>query len=412
MPVNALSMSYGTADLDLISYSVNEQPVTKQGIGRVGTSVRFEATAELRATDAQAFADALASAVISLRQDGADLSVWGLAGKLEYQIAAAVCTDGGPFAEIDVTDGDSPLCKIFKVTVNANVVPQDGKDPKKQTPKDSYTVTTETRPDDLLTLTRAGEIDGIDTAKFFLATVVPAVKAAYPPPGWVIDVKVNATQDATQSKLLYAITARQNFSDLPAAGDTMAVDGTATTNITRDENHRLTTDYTYDLLVDGDPIELLTSLRPDDVLKENWNTTSIKENRLRASFTVIKSADDSPLMNFNQTAKLVGGDTVYEEKTYVGADSILVKKNKTLPRLEQSGSAVCLGAYFSAPTPLYNVHAADPDVGYRTANGVEFETTWQYHYFCVDNNGRVPSDPLPDLVNLSRGVQPQDFLDA
>jgi hypothetical protein len=60
------------------------------------------------------------------------------------------------------------------------------------------------------------------------------------------------------------------------------------------------------------------------ILRERMQITQVTENRLRANFVVLDSADNNFLMNFNASIETQTGQQTIEEKRYPGAEPVLV----------------------------------------------------------------------------------------
>ena len=161
------------------------------------------------------------------------------------------------------------------------------------------------------------------------------------------------------------------------------VDGEATIRVDRDEQFRKVTTTSFDLLLTGDAMAMVTFLRPQPpviVLKETIDTTTFKENRLRYSYTVLAGADGNDLLDWAQTIESQTDENPLAIEEYPGA---LMADFYIKPRsghvYTQSGRAVGVGNYVSPPDPMIvGAYLEKPQLTYRRINQTEFETTWHY----------------------------------
>jgi hypothetical protein len=411
-----LSCTYGSSSLELERYRVQTETITHEGIGRVGTRVRVVAECIVSYPDAASFTAALAAIYPDLDTDARTFTVTGLGGVQEFTLNAGLCQYGGPWIAYAVNDGPTPFSRKITLDITAEVIAGQ----LAITPKDSFKIALETRPDGLRTVTRSGVVNGAQSGAYLLETVLPAMALAYAPPHWVTTFEYEASEDGLQSQTTYRVVARENFADLPVSGHAEARDGTASTRTERDEHYRLTTIYEFDVVVVGDAIDLLTSVRssitgdvnnPRTILRESYTLTTIHEQRLRASFVVLESADtDRLLMDVRQSVQVQDAPDEYEEKTYIGADPILVLKPKRFPRVRQRGSAVAVGAYKRPPDPIYTKFAGPPETNFEDENDTEKRVEWNYESFAADDDGTPVSDPVPDLTQITRGAVDERYV--
>lgn len=408
---NLLSCNYGTSAMELAGYRVNQDAQTREQFGRLQTRVRVEADAVIYASSTSDLATKVAAMQASLI-DGQDFIVTG-AGATEFTLPAAQCQWGGPNISVGFEDGDTPFSKKIKLRLDAWLILNGGK------PLDSFVVAYAQRPDGLLTVTRSGQINGANIQTYFVGNVITAFKGQYGPPSWIVSAEYEASQDAASSRVNYKLTATQLASPLPAAPDgTIAVSGSQTTDTERDEQLRLVTNVRYDLVIaaGGDAIALLTLIRPQGrvILRERSSIEGIAELRLTADFTILETADpdSKALVNFQQRLEYQPASQVWEERTYIGADPIVVRRGDVLPRLTQSGEATALGMFFEAPEQfLGGVMIDAPQITFDDSNIVEKVTRWNYSYFGLDENGDpLAADWTPPVRELGRDSQRDDYV--
>jgi hypothetical protein len=405
---NLLACTYGTSNLVVVSYSVRETANLDKTTGvRIGTFVRVEADCEVRGTDPASYASDLQAIEVDLRVDGRDFTITGLNNTVEYFIPASGSIDAGPHCGFEMRDGESALSKKIKLIVTT----QQSSQGNSSTPTNSFDVKTATGPDGLQTISQTGTLTGVATSSYFLSTILPAFQRAYsagqPNSHWTVSATMDAATTGTSNTLKYTMTAKQLFGPLPSVEAATAVEGTMSQQIACDEHYRKTTTYEFNLLIwgGGDPVQLLTSIRPTSgvILREGYKIETIKENRLSGSFTLLSSNDpkNAPLMNYQQTARLQIPPTLWEEKTYIGAAPILVQAPQRMPRVTQTGSAVAAGAFYKGAQPLYPTLTAPKEISITDQNDFEKSTSWSFDMIATTftpGDGTAPGGPaLADL---------------
>jgi hypothetical protein len=424
------TFSYGSLTLDLLEYDAKETPQISQTSGRVSTKVEIKATCQIIGSSQADLVSQLNAAIAVLRIDAQSMVITGLTAANEYTLFAADCTLSTPCCTFETKQGPAPLTKNLIVTVDAyTLADHTGKNPGGAAPpSNSFTTKYATGTDQLVTVTVTGKMVGLNSPAYFLGTVLPGIQTNYPLPAWVIDSSYTASSDASSSSLSYSVTVRQNVGPLPAMDkENYALDGEATIKIEIDEQFRRSTTTQYDLLFAGDGKALYGNLRamaasppgsaqgstPAIILKESMDLSTIAKPRLRASFTVLDSADPSkaPLMNFNQKVTLKSADPIYEIKTYPGASPVCLQKALGLPTCTQSGSATAAGQWFKPPENLYALYLDEPQTTYEQINAVECVTTWNYNM--TPGSGAGTTNPLPIgqmLAAMVRSAQDQVFV--
>ena len=413
-----LDCNYGTAAFQVEGYSYRQADEVRQGFGRTGIRCSVEVRGYLQADNQADLANKIAGFQTDSLIDGRDLFITGLGSAPEFSLLNAWCYDGGPHVACEITDHDVALCKKVRLTCVADIIPPEARGTQ---PVDNFRVSIATRPDMLRTITRTGELNGTGLADWFVGVLVPQVRAQYDRSMWVMDTRYETALDPViprNSKLTYTITVRENADAFPATpGETLIVDGTATKHVERDEHMRKTTVWEFDLLMDpaSDAGSLLGNVRPQNVtiLRENVQIDSIRENRLRASFTILESGSGTPAMNWTETLRVQPAEDFYEEMTFIGADPIYVKRPRQAARVTQSGSAAAVGVYRKAPNAIYPMLAAQKDVTLNEVNDVEKSTAWNYSMYLTDNRGvAVPIDQLRPSDLLPRDANAPQFYPA
>ena len=100
------------------------------------------------------------------------------------------------------------------------------------------------------------------------------------------------------------------------------------------------------------------------ILRETATLTTIKENRLKASFTMLESADRPAADELDGDARSsssYAGDLRREDLRRRGPDADPASR-RTFPRIVQSGIAIAVGR-FKKPVPRFSKYcAAEPSV--------------------------------------------------
>lgn len=396
-----LSCNYGTTSLQVETMGVDEEPIVKQDQGRVGSKVTVKVTGYVDGTSAADFAGKVTAAYADLLISGRDLVVTGISGSTLLTLPAAACLEGGPHVKYTSKLGDVPLRMVFELSVVGN---QPYDPDKKGKPIDAWKLDTQVKANLLRTITRTGDIQGASTPGFFLSTVLPAFQSAFPLPNWVMTWEYANSGDSQESKLSYSVVAQELAGPLPSTNADEAVDGDFSISTDRDEQFRLTTTFTWDVVLIGDPEGLLISLRQQAqvyagkdkvIFKESAQSNWLQALRLRASFTVLKSAAGNPVMNYQQSFEIQRSAATFEVKTYAGADPFVVQKPTGVERLVQSGSATCEGVYLRAQSPRYNSHLEPPQIKYEDlGDGVQYRSSWTYVMYTSDRGNAIAAQPF------------------
>jgi hypothetical protein len=398
----------GTTNLVVTSCKLNKDDVVREGSGllggTIGKAIAVEIEAFVTGATAQQLQDNVAAAKAALDASGLDFNFYenGLATPA-ISIIAARMIDGGPHFKYEVSDGGA-LRKNIRFTLTGQTARAGGGsgggggDTPNVDDQTQYDLKITERADSLFTYERNGELRGPNLAATF-ANILANFIQQYDPTFYTItserefgtftDTISDGTIVAQGDILKYSMTAVQNSDALPSKDGNLAVEGTASFKSDRDEQHRMTETYAFDLLIEGQPSEVLAAIRGNMLpqgrvaQREGIEFTSIKERRLRASFVYLRSADGDEdgngLMNWTQSFRTIQAADVWEEMQYPGLDPLLIKKPKTLARLVQSGSAIGAGAYPDAPPPLFPGSLLEaPEISNTRINDVERGTEWTY----------------------------------
>jgi hypothetical protein len=407
-----MTCNIGGAAFQLLSYGLKEEPVVDATKGRTGTKITLTGEGEITGTTQAELNANLSAAFASFGRSGQNLFITGLGGATEIALPAAACLNGGPHLTWQVEpQSDRPMQRNVQFVAAAEV--GYGKDPTGNTPQNHYTQTIETRPDFLKTVTREGEVGGSGAMQFFLLTALPEFQAIYKWPYWVVSHRVAQSDDATSTKVTYTIKAVELIGPLPTDGGfDQAVEGSAQTRVDRDEKFRKTTEWTFDLLVDGDPVSLLQTLRPDGtILAESYDLEFIKENRLRASFTKLESADNNGLLDWNVEMKVQDETVPHEGIEYPFGNPVVLVGQAPLYRITLSGTAIGQGKWVKPPVKPYGQGGKTGEseklgeISFKSLNEVEKQTSWTFTFVFAEH----PVLNAAALAVLNRPSKPEFY---
>lgn len=320
-------------------------------------------------------------------------------------ILAAALVDGGPHFEFEVANqGEAGALKkniSFTLTAQTARLGSGGGGQDAQggvQDLTTYDLKVDVGPDGLTTNTRTGEIRGPNVYDSFQQLLVNFGQI-YTPDLYTLssEYELGTFQEKTSSGtilaqgdiLKYTLTAVENADRLINAITGSVVEGTASAHSDRDEQHRMSETFSFDLLISGDAQAVLALIRKEVLpegrvaQRETIEITSIKERRLRASFVYLRSADGDAkgigLMNWTQSFRTVQPADVYEEMQYPGLDPILVKKPKALKRLVQSGTAIGAAQFPKPAAALFpNALLEAPEITNTDLNDIEKQVEWTY----------------------------------
>lgn len=384
MPVDTrqlLNCSYGTAGFVLEKWKLKSTPVVQYGIH---TSDSYEAEGEgsFDADTPAAYQAKLDLIRAALSLSGQNFQLTGLAGQEHFSLLAAQMQNGGPHVDYTITTGEGALHGKITFTVKAQTIGVNiGSN---NDPTNSYTDTLKVKPDTYHVASRDGQISGSNSKSYFLGTVLPAYRAAYPLPNWVITYQYKQPLDG--SKVDYTIEATQLIAPLPAGGGTRSLDGTIRISTERDEQQRKVTNWSFQLVSDADPTPLLNVIRPANVtiLRESVQMERLREFSLQANFQTLESGSNDALLNFEQTFEWSDPPDVWEPRSFPGIDPVVVRKPREFATIVQSGSAAGIERYPTEPDPLFPDQLIDrPKINYARRGMVECVTTWSYTMYAV-----------------------------
>jgi len=408
-----IAFTYNGSTFGVEACDTNEDPIVEPQIGRTGTKATVTATIFVDGTGPADLEAKIAAAYAAL-VSGKDLLLAGIGGTTLYAIPAARCKDQGPHLKIKgMPHARLPLRYAFVVTAEAETIGGPDGDGSGggggNAVSERAKITTRERPDRLWELVKSGKVIGVGAATHFVATTMPAWEAAWPLPNWVTEAQYTVNGSGNASEAEFTLTAVEMFTPLPATAnnDAIAVEGSYQLSEARDEQFRKVITRTWDLLVDGDISKMLNLIRPLPpaiILTESVTSERIKENRLRATFVVVTSADVTKLMNYRQRVTITRGEPIVEEKTYAGAEPLLVRTPKRVSRIVQEGRAVVEGPkyYDPAAKAIYPTQLVElPVIAYEQLNPAENETTWRFVM------ARLPGQSLPNVLSAGRDTDPK-----
>lgn len=396
----ALACTIGSASFGLVRYDVQIQAVTKPGIGHYCDQVTARLEGQVQADSPADLSMALANVANSLK-DGQDVTITGLGGEQEFSCVAARCFDGGPFIDFEMEEESPvPLVKMIRLTIHTDQLPLGNTAGQYQ-----YNVTTSTRPDGLQTVTWDGQSTSPLGSTYLNNTVIPAFKQAYNGPQYAITTEYTTSASGVMTTIRFRFTATQYFGSLSDYGGSgAAVEGSVQMRTERDEHFRKVTTWEFDLQLGtkADASDTLTDLRnyvigkgqggagAQIILRESATIEQLRDNHLRASFTVMASAGNDALMNWRRTIQIKYPDQPAEEHTYIGAAPILVQLPQRNGQISDNGSAISADQWLQPPAEIYASlpHVEPPEADFEYLNEVEKQTTWRRRYWVTaDNNG-------------------------
>ncbi|HEV8607521.1 MAG TPA: hypothetical protein VGQ99_19455, partial [Tepidisphaeraceae bacterium] len=352
----------------------------------------------IEGTDANDYNTKLLAVKDALARSVVDVKVIGLSDKTEVSILAARCYEGPDITYnlVEMADRGGNYRRGIDFTVTAEVMrrvghtvnPDDDEDAGEldqlaDPSLETFSEKVSTRPDQLRTVTRTGDVRGPNTVNRFLTGVLTGFTNIYAPRNWIVTHEYEL--NLTGLVLNYTMTAIELLNQLPGGNAEFAVEGEHQQHTERDEQMRYVTTHEWDLLCSGGGYaQVLALIRPtpgpgEALVRESITVTLLREIRLRASFQLIRGADGNQLMNWTETLRITRPDDVWEEKRYPGIDPIFVKQPKGVTRITQSGSAIGAGVWIKAPDPIFgNFLLEPPEVSYAVLNQAELQTNWNY----------------------------------
>ena len=427
---NFISCSIGPASFTLETYSLKTTAIVEDDRGRTGTKFSVSGKGYVSGADQASVQEAIDAFLTASNASGVDLVMRGLGGGVEWVIPAAKCLNGAPHLSGSVEPGDANQ-RVVTFSAEGEMIGApggDGDEPtESQDVDDTHKVEASYRPGQLRTVTRSGELTGPDAQGYFNDKLVAQVREQYPLPKFVVTYKVDWSNKGGGLKANYTFTINENANPLPAgAGEAIVVDGEVSHRVERDEQLRKVTTYAFDLVVKGgDPWQVANELRnrvfpPTDTdyaqpggprvmpLRESIEITSVRDVKVRASFTRLEGGDGNRLIGWQQTLRLAGADPTYEERTFPGAAPIYIRRPEVRRRYVQSGTATAVGAYPKPPEPFMPVLLERPDVTFSQGNAFERTTAWSYTGFFDSAEGGPPVEGVRPW-EMDRPKQPEFY---
>ena len=405
-----LKCSVGNTSLRVVDYRVSDQPRSSSG-REIACAVRAEIV--LRPTGTETDAEVAASQVAAVAAikaaAGKDFSITGPGDVVLFQLLRSQCRDGGPHVSLELDEmGDAGLTdrKVsFTVASDRSAASTSTGGGGGGT---SLVVRVTKTGDGLGTITQSGSLtgSGLSDAAVEQQAFAPFT-AVYGPPHYAI-VAREYELNADASEATYQISAVPLATPYPAvAGATEIVDGEATRTVERDDRMLKTVRYELDLLLSGPDYQpVLDEIRPDGVIqRESYTVTLHKENRLRATFTVLEGGNGTQVTEWRQDVRIVGGAGTVEERRYAGLPPILVAAPAATALVYQSGTSVAVGAAVRPPPPLDPERLATaPEVDYSERGIGVWVTSWSYVMFAE----QVTLSQQPDFL-ASLLARPTEF---
>lgn len=410
--------SLGGTNFQLTLFNEHNATILEEGLQK-GRSISIDGEGYVEGSSGADLETKIAAVRAAFLVRGQDFKVTGLGGGKYCELLAATCLNGGPHVDFESVESDQPLVRKFKFSLVAEQQATSGGVPEPFPVKeDTRKLTIETTPDLLQTLTFEGTISGPGATAFFLDHVLQPLSEIYPEQpqagqvGWVISHKydVNITDD----KLNYSVRIKELATPFGVPlGAATIVDGELTSERDRDGDRLLVT-TSCDFLVLGDMDEVVKLIRPAGVgvslIRESVEKTAHQERRLRARFTVLQSADQNGLLEWESSVELQHEDPVVRAVPYDGVRLELVYDLAAARRLNVSGRAVGIGRYVKEPSvPLIKGYqmADAPTVRLSQRNRYEFETSWTYSMVGAAGLGNNEARLLTDA--MSRPSKPEFY---
>lgn len=400
--------SYGSAAFQLVDYALVSEGTFAQSGARTGTRVRVSGAGYVAAASPADLTGKLKDVRDAFQLDGRDLVITGLGGAVQLQVLAAQSLRGGPHVE-RFEFGESMRWPALVKPVTFQIFADQPKVTTEGLPVDTYTVTTATRADGLRQIGYGGDLSGEGASDHWRQVVLPERLRLFGiGPGaapalagrWVPDYEeeVNEAGDVVR----YRLTFTELKEPIPTAyldPAIAAADFEYTKTTTRDDQMRLVTTSTYDVLLVGSVDAMLTALRPQPpivVVSESLRWTNYRERRVQASFVTLASGDGNGLLDWRQTLEVDGREEpVLHVVEYDGLPPALLRRLFPVQRARQSGRAVGVGKYPTPAAPFFPQNFSAPRRVVRNdLSNFEKETTWAYEYVF---NGAVPNVALADL---------------
>ena len=385
--------------LDKVEYEA--RPLVDPDVGRFLTAVTINGEGFIQLGSQGAFDAAVAALSTATAVSGTGLTVTDLGGSTLHQVLPANCVEGGPHVGFAILgEGSGVWYRRVRFRLEAKTVGP--------VLVSSYKLSIRYGPDGLARVSQVGAVGGPNAAAAFTSGVLAPFASAYEGGGYVVEYQVDypyAGDGGSAAALLvrYSLRAEQLSDPLPAGGPAAGVvGGEATVRTDRDEQQRLVSQFEFDLtLTTASYQSLVSTLRNEvqgQITRETVSYTSVRQRRLRCSFTTLAAADQGALLSFTQTLSIVTSDDAFEEFSYPGADPIAVQLPDAYARVTQSGSATGLVQFPQPPDPLLQNFERRPTKRFVDLNPYEKTSEWEYQFLDVEDGSG--SDGGPDVASL------------
>ena len=364
----------------VVKWSRRINPIVVLGV--IGAEVEISGECEINAATAAALTAAMAAAETALRVVDTDVAVWEL-GTKTTELTAASCIEKGPYMSVTWLEQTVALTRVFAFKAAGKTIGTADSNETTSSPLSTAYTTIGTR-----VVRQNGSIVGGTTSAGY-ASILAAWLLAYPWPNWVVTSEKKIS--SAGASIEYMLSAVEMADPLPWVGSNEAVEGTRSVATETDVNcGRQTITINYDLLVDGNMAALSTYLVPTLVvgemfIRESITYGTISERRLQCSWQILRGINASRLLDWQHDWQIIGEAETHQSlrvvSTTPNAAPVLVYDSKREYRYQQSGRAVCLGAWMKPPYPMFPAALAKPvEVTLRQAGDVERETTWRYEF--------------------------------
>ncbi len=405
---NIMSCSVGTDEFQVTDLAWKNEPALKDGLPH-GRTVSAK-------IDGWIDNDKLGAFTAVCGRSGQDVIVRGVNGAVLYSLPAARCMNLGPHVAYEQTSmkGGTAGSVNIAVTISAQTMaePNDipGGNPN-QADSPGNEITYAIRSDGLIDVSVSGEASGPD-ADASVAAVVADVRNRYRWPGYVVKLSQTLTGKGDSRK--FSISAERMAMDLPDGGGTRATEGTCSVGLTVDAEGVRTSTVSYDVVCDGDPMALESSVRSaldgKIIVSSNVEVSGYKERRLRCSYVVLSSDFLGPVTQYTESIEIDSGEDPTASVTeYDGVGVALVynQAKGNARTFKQSGSAVGLRAYPTPPaskSPTGFVLSARPRIRYEIVDAIKHRTTWNYEFVGTKSIGAAEVAAI--LAVLFRPLNP------
>lgn len=380
---NPVSSSYQLSD-----YAVKANAVLENG-SRIATEYQIDGEGWIEKTTQADYSAEIAAAIAAWSTDAQDFVITGVSGATEVSILAKNCIEGGPHFDCTLVkaggskDGGSGFRRNFNFTVKAKVAGTGSAN------SFAYSQSVETSADGAQTITRKGSYSGPSADG---SAMLLAFRLIYPLPGWVVTSVIEP--DAFGSKGNYTFTATEVLNPFPLSVGTI-LDGEGSMKRSRDENYRMTQVWSFDFSFSGNPYSIQDGLRDyiadgadGPAVREELEFQLFRNNRLRASFTYLLSAENDGMLEYKQIIREQLNPDTFEQIAYEGASPALVKRPDEYRVIDQSGYAIGIGDFPDVPAPLYpDAHSQKPEIVYEEDGIVERKVSWHYVMFVDGSAG-------------------------